>query len=365
MNEIYAELFRCLRSALHGLPCGEVAMAEDVMREAKRQTVDGLLLGIKDLRLTGMEVKAREKLTVTFAMLCMRNNKMNSRVARLAKLFDDSEIRYAVMKGQTCARFYPNPGLRSPGDIDVYVPDADFQRANKILREQGFTMTDRTMLHTTWVRKGLAIELHWAVQKLQWSAAYKALRRITYEEVDCKEPYRAAIGDYDVSVLPPTLNMVLLTAHAFNHVVSGGLGLRQICDWAVVLKSTRGDVDFVLLKQWLDELHLTKMFRVLACFAVSYLGFKDADVRLVESEKSFSTGDVRMTKRLLGWVISAGNFGHDMELGEGSEHFVRYYSLFLYNCLRFFWLSPTEMMAWPWMKLWRGITGKNHLKLHS
>ncbi len=362
MDKVYEELFRCLRSALHGLPCGEMAMAREVMREAKRQTVDGLLLGVKDLRLTGMKDEERKKWAATIPALLLLNNRSNVQVAWLSESFDVLGIRHAVMKGQTCARFYSEPGLRRPGDIDVYVAERDFQRADDFLRDQGFLMTDRTMLHTTWVKDKLDVEVHWAVQKLQWPAAYKALQRMTREEVDSKEPYKATIGGYEVSVLPPTLNIVLLTTHAFNHVVSGGLGLRQICDWAVVLKATRKDIDFAQLKAWLDELHLMRMYRVLACLAVRHLGYAEDEVRLIDGEDTFSSRDERMAVRLLGWVKCAANFGHDMNLGEGKLRSIRYYSLFLYNCLRFFWLSPTEMVAWPWMKLWRGVTGKNHLK---
>ncbi len=361
-NAIYNELFTLLRCALHDKPYENIKFQREVIREAKRQTVDGLILGIKGLRLDELSDEERDKFITLLPVFVRKNKMMNDNVARLAKVFAEYDIRYAVMKGQTCARFYSNPLLRRPGDIDVYVAEHDFASASDLLKELGFVMTDRTMAHTTWVKDDLDIEVHWAVQKLQWIPAYKALQRITRIEVDSGKPVYAEIGGNQVEVLPPTLNMVLLTAHAFKHVVSGGLGLRQICDWAVVLNATKDEIDFEYLENYLKELHLDRMFRVLAYIASKYLGYEENDVRLNPSRKAFALKDEHLGEKLLNWVIEAANFGHDIPLGTGKMAQVRYYSLFLKNCIRYFSLSPTEMLAWPGMKLYRGITGKNHLR---
>ena len=70
----------------------------------------------------------------------------------------------------------------------------------------------------------------------------------------------------------------------------------------------------------------------------------------------------KLGEKLLSWTIVCGNFGHSMDLGTGIIRDIKYYGLFFKNLYKFFWLNPLEMIAWPGMKLYRGITGKNHLK---
>ena len=79
----------------------------------------------------------------------------------------------------------------------------------------------------------------------------------------------------DVRVLPDELNILLLTTHAFNHVITAGLGLRQVIDWQVVLAAKAESLNWEKLMGFLDALHLRKMFLVLAHINVCYLGMEE------------------------------------------------------------------------------------------
>lgn len=360
-NQTYKILFELL-SLQEKKELYEIPHFKTLINEAKKQTVDGILYTIPQLKVEEEEKGAFLQWISAMPKIEMCNQWMNKQVANLAQLLDKKQIRYVVMKGQTCAYYYPNPLLRRSGDIDVYIAQNDYNRANEIIKAQGFKKIDETMLHSTYQKGELVIEVHFAIQKLQWSRTYHKLQNITQREVDHNPNMKTLeIGGYPVAVLPSELNMVLLTVHPFNHIVSGGLGLRQVMDWMLVFEQTKESMDLTKLKVYLDQLHLTRMFRTLAYLCVTYLGMKEEIARLDKQQPAFFDKDVKMGERLLSWIIEAGNFGQHMELGKGKERFVRYYALFLYNCMRFFWLNPTEMLAWPWMKLYRGITGKNHL----
>ena len=45
----------------------------------------------------------------------------NKRVEEIAEFFDNKGIRSCILKGQLNGLMYPNPILRSPGDIDIWV----------------------------------------------------------------------------------------------------------------------------------------------------------------------------------------------------------------------------------------------------
>lgn len=358
---VYAELFALLRCVLHGGEAAEVTDFRSLIAEARKQTVDGMLYGLPAVRVRPEEEMERLQWIGQVGRLKATGERMNRDVAGMARTFDRHGIHYAVMKGQTCAAYYPEPLYRRSGDIDVYVVADHFDRAAQLLETLGFVLVDRTMLHSTFERGGLTIELHFALQKLQHIPYYRRLQRITREAFDQNEtPSKMTIGGYAVTVLPPELNVLLLTVHAFNHVVSGGLGLRQVVDWQVVLAATAATLRWETLMGWLEETGMRRMFEVMAYLNVTRLGMDESlfsahgvDIR---SERVRRVGE-----KLLCWIETCGNFGKEMDLGEGRVRFVRYYGLFLFNLVRFFRLCPLEMLAWPWMKGYRALTGKNHL----
>ena len=66
------------------------------------------------------------------------------------------------------------------------------------------------------------------------------------------------IAGRKVYVLPPEMNIVLLTAHPLMHIVNTGIGLRQIIDWMMVLKGTRGNINTAKLYDQLNQLEQCK-----------------------------------------------------------------------------------------------------------
>ena len=361
LDKDFLRLLSLLKGVLHRTETEGAVDVDGVFETAQRQAVEGMLYDIPHAVLaqdSSLRLQRAYRLTVVER----QSRWMDGQVATLARKLDEHHVRYAVMKGQTCAAFYPHPEHRRCGDIDVYVVPRDFDRANQLLADWGFRLTDRTMLHATYQYGKLIVELHFAIQKLQYAPYYRQLRQITSEEFDTDTGKDTVIpiGGYPVRTLPDELNVLLLTTHAFNHVITAGLGLRQIIDWQVVLSAKHATLRWDKLMGWLDALRLRRMFLVLAHINVRHLGMDrriftsrglDIDAKPVQ----------RMAERLLAWVEVCGNFGHSMDLGTGQAYFLRYYGLFLLNLVRFFPLNPMEMMAWPWTKAYRAITHTNHL----
>lgn len=365
MDSNYKALFYLTKSVLHK-KCNTCSIDnfKDVLKLAKKHAIDGMFYDLPSINGIGEDRKNYLQWIGGASLLENMNRWMNSKVAKLAKVFDDNNIRYAIMKGQTCGYYYPNPLHRKPGDIDVYVVDNDFEKANNLLIDYGFELIDKTMLHSTYKKEQLEIEVHFAIQKLQWLPAYNRLKELTKKEfdtIDREKDKFLNINNYKVRILPNELNIILLTAHAFNHIINGGLGLRQIIDWQVVLIANHTELNIEKLIYELKSLHLYKTFQVLGYFNVKYLGMNDMLFKKykIDIESKYIA---RLGEKLLSWTIVCGNFGHSMDLGTGLIRNIRYYGLFFKNLYKFFWLNPFEMIAWPGMKLYRGITGKNHLK---
>ncbi|MBO5061251.1 MAG: nucleotidyltransferase family protein [Prevotella sp.] len=354
----FRQLLHILDSIFHGKGDTDGYDCNDIMKEANKQALTGI---VADYLTNSCKNLTHEKKLhyISIVLQIERKNKwMNQQQAWLADLFRKNGIRHTVMKGQTVARFYPNPLLRMPGDIDVYVAKNDFRKACALIEHEKYTKTDFTMLHATYCQKGKAeIEIHFAIQKLQWLPHYRYLQSITLAGVDNAKPEYTDIDGRQISILPKELEVLLYTVHAFNHVVNGGLGLRQIIDWMLCIEKTGDCIDIKLLKEYLVKTGMSRMFRVLGYICSEYLGMSLKEPFWMKSGLHYNHKDIKLGERLLSWVEECGNFGHSMNLSK-----VGFYMLFLKICLRFCYLSRKEMFIYPFMKIKRGITGENHLR---
>lgn len=357
-DNTFHQLLQILRSIFHGKSDIEEYDCNSIMCEAYKQAQAGIIASYianncKDLP------RVKKLKYINLVLQTEKNNKrIDRQVIWLAELFEKNAIRYAVMKGQTVARFYPNPLLRTPGDIDVYVANKDFDRACALIEREGYTKTDFTMLHATYSKDGQAeVEIHFAIQKLQWFTHYRHLQSITRSIVDNAKPKYICIGGRHISILPTELEVLLYTVHAFNHVLNGGLGLRQIIDWMLCMEHVENNIDINILNDYLDKTGVLRMFRILGYICSEHLGMSLATQFWTKSQLRYTQKDTIIGKRLLAWVNECGNFGHSMNLSK-----TQYYMLFLKNCLRFRYLNRKEMFIYPFMKIKRGIAGENHLR---
>ena len=223
MDLDYKDLFNLTRAVLHNQKECSVENFSSVLKLAKKHAIDGMFYDLPSINGVGEDRKIYLQWLGGASSLENMNRWMNSKVAKLAEIFDEHNIRYAVMKGQTCGYYYHNPLHRKPGDIDVYVIDKDFEKANSLLVDYGFVLIDKTMLHSTYKKDQLEIEVHFAIQKLQWLPAYNRLKELTKKEfdtIDSEKDKYLNIYDYKVRILPNELNIILLTAHAFNHIIN-------------------------------------------------------------------------------------------------------------------------------------------------
>ena len=82
--------------------------------------------------------------------------------------------------------------------------------------------------------------------------------------------HHVEIDGYQVAVLPPHLNVILLTAHTLVHASHGGVGLREVVDWIMVQQQSHEQIEETLLRNGLKYLHLGRFYRMLAAISVEY-----------------------------------------------------------------------------------------------
>ena len=230
------------------------------------------------------------------------NEAMNAAVARLYGHFSAHGVEAVLQKGQGIAMMYPEPLLRESGDIDLYFPGHD--GVSDPL--EGITGTVRERHPDgSWVYRfdGIIIEHHGQLVDIQRPRCRKYAERLIEE----KGFERLVLGNGTEVVVPsPEVNLLLLSSHILKHAMGVGIGLRQICDYAVAMRHYEGRVNEEEMREIWRLTGLEKWQGVLEGFVGRFL---DSDGVLARNDKNGAPVDKKKTGVLLDIVLKGGNFG--------------------------------------------------------
>lgn len=346
-----------LRSALWKTQCS-VSLTysdwEEMIDVFSRQALDGLLLDAVVLQPKEMQPSAAVKMPMIARQLQVEkvNRKMNDELLAFTEELDRRNIPYALLKGQGVASYYPNPQHRVSGDIDLYVPKEHYMEVNRGMLAFGGIRGEENRHHVDYTTRGVVWELHHCIYYFQKDG--RNLRFMHYVDEAMKLPATyAVIGEGRVRVLPPMMNVLMLLAHILDHFYCQGVGLRQLCDYALMLDSAHKDIDRKQLMKALGELSLTKAYRVFGQLCVQYLGLSP-DKLMLQPTKA----DKRLAQRVMEDCLRGGNFGRNDHKGRATLwNSLTYYTRFFGRLMRFGGLCPSEALWWPLAKMKRYVTG--------
>lgn len=313
--------------------------------EARRQRVEGLLYGVA--LLAGSSGGPPRDVVLALCAYAVRVERVNAEMGRqIAALFAVYEGLGAVpllLKGHAVAALYAHPEWRTPGDIDVYVVHG-FERVDRWVREHGTDARPydpRVTKHVEFCWRGFSVENHFRLAQFYHPRLNRRLQAAFAEGLRRERSLRLEIGGRRVVTLPPTVGLLHLLVHFANHLVSEGVGLRQLCDIAMYLHRRCDAVD----RRWLDAqlraLGLCHMADAVATLAVEHLGLAAADIPYCWRH------DDRRAAVLLDLVTESGNFGQTFASGRWERRFPRLRKLRLLcrRSRRVALLLPAELQA--------------------
>lgn len=231
---------------------------------------------------------------------------------RACGLLQQDGITPYLLKGESLALLYPQPFSRVCGDIDLYVDPEDFKRAKRLLSSVYDTIGRVTDKHCTFKEGRLKLELHWQAMSLGNPFARKAFQTYSRESLSSMQPSRCSLplSGYQVAVPPLQFNLIFVLAHLFHHFIEGGVGLRQLCDWAVLLQHASSETttvdsafDLSELRTRLEKFSLMQAWQIFGNIAVRYLGIP------VEKMPFYLESCSSSADRCLSIILTEGNFG--------------------------------------------------------
>ena len=319
---------------------------------AEKQALLGVCFyAIRRLDEQGQSVNIPEAIRMQWlgvtAQIQRRNEVLNRRCVELQKMLKDTGFRSCILKGQSMAGIYNldlnfnagcNLGIyRQSGDIDVWV-DGDRKHVMEYVNSIAPTNNVR-WLHTQLdVFDDAAVEVHFMPSYLECPWHNRALQRFFDSEME---------ACFASGKCTDRFNQVFILAHAFRHLFSEGVGMRQLMDYYFVLHNLTLNLNV--------NHNANATFRSFGMerFAKAVMWVMQ-EVFGLESEYLLCEPSEKYGKVLLEEVMKSGNFGHQDERvnrihNESAIH--RFWRIGVYNC-RVMSFSPWTVICSPLWRLW-------------
>lgn len=324
----------------------------DVYQLAEEQSVIGLVsAGLDWFKVHDSRFKVPQEWSLQFIGSALQqeqqNKDMNSFIAKLIDKMRKADIYTLMVKGQAVAQCYERPLWRASGDIDLYLSNDNFKKAKDFFRPlvPAFDPDNDYTRHINMTLDPWVIEIH-GDQHTNISARIDRVLDEIHRDLFYNGNVWSWLNDKTMVFLPSPDNDVLIVfTHFIKHFFKGGLGLRQICDWARLLWTYRSEIDLKLLEKRLKRMGLMTEWKAFADLAVDRLG-------MPKEAMPFYLPDIKWRRRadkICSFILEVGNFGHnrDMSYYDNESRLVRKVFSLGRRCgdiIRHLWIFPLEAL---------------------
>ena len=342
---------------------------------AQKQALLGVLFyGIQRLP---KELVPEQKLLMQWMAMAEMIRKQNIRLfqnsVKVCQNFENKGFANCILKGQGNALLYPDPYMRTPGDIDIYLSGG----RRKIMKYVDQVCPNQVMRyhHVDFPVMKTGIEVHFTPSYMFCQIHNRRMQK-WFEEVmgeQCNHRVSLPDGYGEIHVPQVSFNVIYILSHLYRHIFTEGIGLRQLLDYYFVLvkwhtdltnltdsnkslpQMTQINTDLDTLRHELKYLGLWKFAQAVMYVLHEVFGLSE--------DRMIAPMDEREGRFLLDEIMRGGNFGqYDDRMGSkvGESKIHRYFRMNFRN-LRFVKHYPTEALSEPlfrtWFALWKKIHG--------
>ena len=341
---------------------------------AQKQALLGVLFyGIRRLP---KELAPEQKLLMQWMVMAEQIRKQNIRLfqdsVKVCQNFENEGFANCILKGQGNALLYPDPYMRTPGDIDIYLAGGRkrvMQYINKVCPNQvmRYHHVDFPVMKT-------AIEVHFTPSYMFFPVHNRRMQKWFKEVMDlqCSNVVTLPDGYGEIHVPQVSYNVIYILSHLYRHIFTEGIGLRQLLDYYFVLVKWHTDLtnltdsnkslpQMTQIKTDLDTLRHELKYLGLWKFAQAVM-YVLHEVFGLSEDRMIAPMDEKEGRFLLDEIMRGGNFGqYDDRMGSkvGESKIHRYFRMNLRN-LRFVKHYPTEALSEPLFRTWFAVWKKIH-----
>ncbi|WP_398454981.1 nucleotidyltransferase family protein [Sphingobacterium thalpophilum] len=331
-----------------------------IHKYAINHTVDAIIYdsfaNLKDCQLPPQSLLI--KWAVRVDVIERRNDKMNKIIAEQFKFFKSEGVQSILQKGQGIAACYRIPSHRISGDIDWWFNEDGYEVIRNVLKKRGidFWDTDGFSLNYKW--EGIHIEHHKELFDIFSPFKKNFLKRI-------QKNYKTKaqileINNSKINLLAIELQILHVNAHILKHLLSFGIGLRQLCDSARLYFSTYQQYDSASLYKIYKNAGILKWVHVLHKLLVNFIG-------LPLERLPFPFPDQLDEKWMLDEIWFSGDFGfHDERFQDEKSSMLSQrpqgvWRIWL-NFKRYIKYAPEEVLFYPLVHIYSKLSRKRSIR---
>ena len=266
---------------------------------AKKQALLGVLFyGIRRLP---KELAPKQKLLMQWMVMAEMIRKQNIKLfqdsVKVCQNFENEGFANCILKGQGNALLYPDPYMRTPGDIDIYLSGG----RRKIMKYVDRVCPNQVMRyhHVDFPVMKTAIEVHFTPSYMFFPIHNSRMQKWFKEVMDlqCSNVVTLPDGYGEITVPTMNFNVIYILSHLYRHIFTEGIGLRQLLDYYFVI------CDFHKVYQNSSN-HLVPLSKEGSTSHPSPLSSEERDVtalRCSEPLRSKDGGPSKVSPNCAGW----------------------------------------------------------------
>ena len=238
-QKIFFDFLRfCIGSAKEIPSSLKEADWQELYAIAQKQALLGVLFhGIRQLpKKLAPEQKLLMQWMVMGEMIRKQNIRLFQDSVKVCQNFENKGFANCILKGQGNALLYPDPYMRTPGDIDIYLSGG----RRKIMKYVDQVCPNQVMRyhHVDFPVMKTAIEVHFTPSYM-FCPIYNQRMQKWFEEVmgeQCNHRVSLPDGYGEIHVPQASFNVIYILSHLYRHVFTEGIGLRQLLDYYFVIE---------------------------------------------------------------------------------------------------------------------------------
>lgn len=208
----------------------------------------------------------------------------------LFQAFEKEGIYALAVKGICTKQHYPQPDMRTMGDVDILYQPQQNDKVKKVMRDLGYEQSMEGRKHDIYSRRPyMAIEMHreLVAADSEYGSYYESIWNRVKPKENCKYIHEMSRED----------EYIFTIVHLAGHFKDGGIGIRFVMD--VYVYNHLDGLDWDYIEAELRKLNLWEFYRNISQLAEEWFGTdEDCDKESKELINKLST-----------YIITNGTFG--------------------------------------------------------
>lgn len=175
-----------------------------------------------------------------------------------------------VVKGITLRELYPNPNYRFSSDEDIWIKKEHAKQCEDFLISQGYrkeSYSSEDTISFTHMETFFHLEVH--LMPFSILGPHKQLNQLF---IHCFNDFKKiCIQKAEICTLNDTDHYIYLIAHAYQHFMSSGVGIRQLMDISLFQQRFNYSICFEHVEDSLSSYGLLEFYEVIRDFIEVYI----------------------------------------------------------------------------------------------